>query len=119
MSSTQEGVMGLYYGWASGESGWKNQMDANLTKIGAMMQISVIDRDLTAAPSTPANGDTYIVAASATGVWAAKDGQIAVWRSPLAAWEFYVPKNGWQAVILDESKMTTRLAGAWTAGISL
>ncbi len=119
MSSTQEGVSGLYYGWASGESGWKNQMDGNLNKIGALMQIAIIDRTLTAAPTTPVNGDMYIPATGATGVWASKAGQVAVWRSSLSAWEFYAPKNGWQCVLLGESKMSTYLSGAWTAGISL
>ena len=30
------------------------------------------------APASPTNGDTYIVAAAATGAWAGKDGQVTM-----------------------------------------
>ena len=49
---------------------------------------------------SPANGDTYIVGASATGAWASKDGQIAFYRD---GWLFATPKGGMTAFIRTRS----------------
>ncbi len=119
MPATQAPNIGIWNGWTSDESGWANQMNANLLALDFWAQPVVLDRDLATPPASPANGAAYIVAASPTGAWASNAGKIAVYRTALAAWEFYTPKNGWQVVILDESKMSTYLSGAWTAGISL
>jgi len=37
---------------------------------------TIKDRDLTAPPGSPADGDCYIVAASPTGAWSGKAGKI-------------------------------------------
>ncbi len=119
MAAYQESKAGLWTGYTSGESGWSNQINENFLTIGALMQLGIKDRDLTSAPITPADGDAYIPATGATGVWATKAGQIAVYRALTAAWQFYVPQNGWLVVVLDESKLIARIGGAWTAGIAL
>jgi hypothetical protein len=122
MPAHQEGVSGLYFGWDSDESGIKNQLDANWQKVGTLLQISVISRVLTAPPGSPANGDCYIPATGATGVWTGKVGQLAVYRSELTAWEFYAPKNGWQAVIVNEGTwgtLSTYKSGAWSPGMAM
>ena len=38
--------------------------------LDAVVQLSVLDRDLTAPPAIPADGDRYIVAPAATCLWA-------------------------------------------------
>ena len=38
--------------------------------LDAVVQLMVLDRNLAAAPASPADGARYIVAAAATGVWA-------------------------------------------------
>ena len=42
-------------------------MDANLKRLGAVVGLSVKDRDLTTPPASPANGDRYLIPAAATG----------------------------------------------------
>lgn len=59
-----------------------------------------IDRDDTAPPGSPADGDCYLVAATATGAWAGHDDEIAFYMS--TAWEFITPAEGMGAYILDE-----------------
>ena len=59
MSSTDPNL-GLNYGWTLGESGWDTGMDTNLKRLGAVVGLSVKDRDLTTPPASPANGDRYI-----------------------------------------------------------
>lgn len=44
MSSTDPNL-GLNYGWTLGESGWDTGMDANLKRLGAVIGLSVKDRD--------------------------------------------------------------------------
>ncbi len=92
MASTDPNL-GLNYGWTLGESGWDTGMDANLKRIGAVVGLSVKDRDLTTPPASPANGDRYIVPAAATGVWAGKTNQLAVRIAD--TWEYHTPKIGW------------------------
>lgn len=116
MASLTEPRSGLKYGWALGESGWNAEMDANLKAIGRFAyHLSVKGRGLTTPPGSPASGDTYIVAASATGAWATKDGQVAVWDG--TAWVFGTPRAGWVAYIEDEEVLSTYKA-SWSAGIS-
>ena len=118
MAAQTEPRSGLKYGWALGESGWNNEMDANLKAIGRFAyHLSVKDRNLTAPPGSPASGDTYIVAASATGAWAGKDGQVALWDG--AAWVFGVPRLGWLCYVEDEEKLSAYKAGGWSAGIAI
>lgn len=120
MSASTEPRSGLKFGWDLGESGWNGDMDANLLTLGRFgVHLSVKDRDLAAPPGSPADGDTYIIAASATGAWVGKGGQIAVWDATGAAWVFGVPRIGWIAYIEDEAKLAAYTAGGWSAGVAL
>lgn len=48
-----------------------------LVILDAVVQASALDKDLTSPPASPADGDAYIVAASATGAWSGHDDDIA------------------------------------------
>ena len=41
-----------------------------LRLLDGLVQLSVLDRDLTTPPGSPADGDRYIVASGGTGSWA-------------------------------------------------
>ena len=60
----------------------------------------VLDRNLTAPPGSPAEGDAYIVAATATGAWATHEAKIAFYQN--AAWQFITPTNGMSVFVVDE-----------------
>ena len=47
--------------------------------LDAAIQISVLDSNRTARPSSPASGARHVIAAGATGAWAGKDRAIAAW----------------------------------------
>lgn len=111
MSATVGPNLGINHSYADGESGWKTGMDANLKLVDTLLQLQVKDKDLTAPPGSPANGDRYIVGASATGAWAGKDKQIAVYD--VNAWAFYPAKDGWMAWVTDEDKIYVYNASAW------
>jgi len=67
----------------------------------AVIQLAVIDRDLTAPPGSPVTGDRYIVATGGTGDWLGHDGDLAVWLN--LAWRFFEIKEGWMVWIEDEN----------------
>ena len=48
-----------------------------MTLLDTLVQASVIDKDLTTPPMSPAEGDCYIVAATGTGDWTGWDNLIA------------------------------------------
>lgn len=118
MPAQTEGRFGLQHGWTLGESGWNVGMDANLLKLARVgVHLSVKDRNLATPPASPAAGHTYIVAATATGAWSGKEGQVAVWDGTV--WAFYAPRIGWVAYIEDEEKLSAYKAAGWSAGIAI
>lgn len=83
-----------------------------LTDLDAMVQISVLDRNLTAPPGEPTEGDRYIPAGPATGGWAGQENAIAVARD--GGWVFYPPREGWLVWVADEDALIGWGGGSWT-----
>ena len=81
--------------------------------LDALVQLSVLDRDLSAPPGSPADGARYIVAASPTGAWAGHAGSIAAYQD--GAWAFYEPAEGLIVWIADEDVAVVWSGSAWTA----
>lgn len=76
-----------------------------------------IDRDLSAPPGSPSDGDCYLVKATGTGAWAGHDGDIAFYMN--TEWKFIDVKPGFTAYVSDEAIMIIRSASAWhQAGIT-
>ena len=82
-----------------------------LRLLDAMVQLSVLDRDLTAPPASPADGDRYIVASSATDLWAGWNLNVAFWVD--GVWLRLVPRPGWMAWIADEAAFVVWNGSAW------
>jgi len=99
MPAKQEPNIGINYGWVAGESGINLQLDENWKAIGALLQLSVISKT-NDVPTTPADGDRYIVPSGATGIWSGYDGKVARYNEDV--WELYTPLKGWLAYIEDE-----------------
>ncbi len=82
-----------------------------LDALDALVQLSVLDRDLAAPPPDPGEGDRYIVAAAASGEWAGQEDRIAVFRG--GGWLFVAPRQGWLAFAADEGVPLCFAGGAW------
>ncbi len=80
---------------------------------------------LSTPPGSPVNGNTYVVGASPTGLWAGQENSIAYWAvdpqdgpsiTPAiatGAWEFYTPLAGW-SIFDNATGLTWRYSGtAW------
>lgn len=68
-----------------------------------LIQAHALSRKLAAPPAGPTDGDTYVVAVGATGVWSGEVNQITRWSANLNAWEFFTPKEGWECYVVDEA----------------
>jgi hypothetical protein len=83
-----------------------------LRLLDGLVQLAVLDRDLTTPPGSPADGDRYIVASSATGDWAGWDDSVAYWVD--GAWMRLGPRPGWRVWVEDESLLLVFGGPAWT-----
>ncbi len=93
---------------------------AFLRMIDALLQGSVKSQSLSAPPSSPANGDRYIIGASPSGAWAGAAGSIACWTTddPAASsgeWNIYAPKAGWLVYSVADAAFYSWTGSAWAA----
>ncbi|HEY2032084.1 MAG TPA: DUF2793 domain-containing protein [Rhizomicrobium sp.] len=82
-----------------------------LYQFDAFLCTRFLDRDLSAPPSSPADGDTYLVKATGTGTWAGQDSKIAYYAD--GSWRFYAPFAGLVAYIADEAALMVFDGSAW------
>ena len=82
-----------------------------LRLLDGLVQLSVLDRDLTAPPGSPADGDRYIVGSGATGDWAGWDLNVALWTD--GAWLRLPPRTGWRAWVEDEGLLLVYDGAGW------
>lgn len=81
--------------------------------LDGLVQMSVIDRDLTAPPFSPSDGDRYIVGSGATGDWTGWDLNVAYYVD--GVWTRLAPRPGWRAWIEDEKLLRVWDGAAWAS----
>lgn len=74
---------------------------------------NIKDRDLTAPPGSPSDGDGYLIKATATGAWAGHDDHIALLVN--GAWVYITPKEGMRLWVDDET-IDIRYVGVFGSG---
>ncbi len=74
-------------------------------------QNSVRDKDASAPPGSPAEGDRYLVAAPATGGWLGHSGEIAEYDGD--SWNFTAPNEGLAVWVEDENTHYRHDGSAW------
>ncbi len=81
-----------------------------MNRLDALVQPSIIDRDLTAPPGSPTNGDRYIPVATATGDWATHENEIATYWD---GWLFTTPVDGFRFFVEDEHAVIAHDGTSW------
>jgi hypothetical protein len=81
--------------------------------LDGIVQLSVLSRIVAAPPGSPTDGDRYIVASAATGLWAGWDLNVAFFTS--GAWVKLIPKPGWLAFSIADGAFYYWNGTAWTA----
>lgn len=111
---------GFKYGWESGADGWGDDVNTDLQLLMLLFHLTAIDDTLTAPPGSPAVGDTYIPAATATGDWVGQENNIAVWwllpNASTPAWLFITSTEGVRAWVQSGTPALKVFSGsAWIA----
>ena len=86
-----------------------------LRLLDGLVQLSVLDRDLTAPPGSPSDGDRYIVASGGTGDWASWDLNVALFTD--GTWLRLPPRAGWRAWVENEGLLLVYDGSAWISTI--
>lgn len=81
-----------------------------LMRLDAAVRGGVLDKDLSTPPTSPAQGDAYLVATTASGAWAGKEGQIAYFDQ---LWRFISPDEGMLLWVADENTRYFYDGSAW------
>ncbi len=116
MPSHIDGNLELVSGVPEGDSSWGPDQNKNLDRLDALVQLAVEDRDLTTAPTSPADYARYIVAGLG-GAWSSgfAIGQVAVWLPVEFEWRAYTPKEGWLCWVKDENRLLYHNGTSWVA----
>jgi len=64
-----------------------------MRRLDILVQMAVLAADETPPPTSPNDGDRYIIPAGATGDWSGNVGKVAVFEN--GGWVFYSPNSGW------------------------
>ena len=86
-----------------------------LARLDVAVQLAVIARDVTAPPGSPNAGDRYLVPTGATGAWAGREDQVALYD--MGTWIFQAPVAGWSAHVLTEDAPIRYDGTAWHTGV--
>jgi len=84
-----------------------------LRHLDVIVQAAVIDRDRAAPPATSQIGDRHIVGGGASGAWAGRAGDIALFAAD--GWQFTTPSGGWRVHVLQEGETLTHDGSVWRA----
>jgi|GEM_PF-603440 len=85
--------------------------------LDTVVQLSVLDIDLSTPPTTVTEGDAYIINTNATLEWAGLETQIAHWRD--GAWRIITPQIGWQAWVISQNALSVFDGIAWIDPLAL
>lgn len=95
------------------ESGWGALMNTDLRVLDALVQALVQGRTGLTPPTSPADGDMYIVPTGGTAAWAGQDTRLAVWRVDLTLWAFITPRPGWIVTSVADAFQRYQFTGSW------
>ena len=107
MSQITGPVFSIFGGQTNdGESQWRQATNQALSKIDATISLSVLNVEQITVPATPTLGDRYLIGTGASGVFAGRANQLAVYgysANGTQQWNYYAPINGLVAYNLGDS----------------
>lgn len=82
-----------------------------LTRLDALVHLTVDSRSQTVPPAVPTELSAFIIPPGATGVFSGRTDQIALFED--SGWIFLTPRPGWQAWVSDESEHHLWTGAEW------
>jgi hypothetical protein len=97
---------------AAGQAQKHLTVNEALERLDVLLMLSARSRGLLSPPTSPAEGDRYVVPAGADGSWSGRDGSVAAFLN--GGWRFFTPRHGWRCFIEDEARDVVFASGVWT-----
>ncbi|MGA7675145.1 MAG: DUF2793 domain-containing protein [Rhizomicrobium sp.] len=88
-----------------------------LVQLDAFVDLFLLGQFTNTPPSSPSDGDAYLIGGSPTGVWSGYSYKIASCID--GAWRFYTPFNGLRAYVATTGAFVVYVNGVWTDWNSL
>ena len=85
-----------------------------LSLLDAFAQFVLQSRTLATPPISGVDGQAFVVPTGASGDWAGRDGEIAIWSN--GGWAFVAPQVGWRAWLQDEAHLVFFDGSDWLDG---
>jgi hypothetical protein len=82
-----------------------------LRMLDALVQASVLQSGVQAPPSTPNEGDRYLIGAAPGGEFSGHAGQLAAFDD--GSWRFFQPRPGWICFVAGGSRLLVFDGSAW------
>lgn len=82
-----------------------------LQRLDALTQL-VIQATLSLPPTSPADGSCYAIGSGASGVWAGREGKLAVFQD--GAWDYLQPQPGWIGWLVATGRAIRYDGTGWT-----
>ncbi len=98
---------------AAGQAQKHITVNETLLRLDALVQLAAVSATVTAQPSSPSDGQVYILPAGKTGAaWGAmSNGVLAYYRD--GAWEQITPREGFRAWVNDVDRVMVYTGAAW------
>lgn len=71
---------------------------------------------LSVPPTTPNNGDRYLIAVTASGDWFTNENKVAQYNSTLSQWTYTIPDDGYCVIVNNEPNAIYRYQGTYSTG---
>lgn len=88
-------------------------MNDALTLIDGLLHLSVLSRVITTPPSSPTDGDRYLLPTGVVGLWGGQAEKIAQYTD--GVWIFHSPKTGWALWVANENVALNYNGSSWVA----
>lgn len=82
-----------------------------LGALDMLVQPVLQSRAILAPPSSPEQGDCWLIPDAASGAWSDRVGQLACWTA--GGWRFMTASEGWAFWIIDEDVVVRKRQGEW------
>ncbi|MFV0473523.1 MAG: DUF2793 domain-containing protein [Pikeienuella sp.] len=96
---------------AAGQAQKHVTMNEALARLDALAAPSVLSADLGAPPPEASPGDSYLIAAPASGAWTGREGALAFFVND--GWDFAEPRPGWRVWVADRAEDAIISGAGW------
>ena len=104
MTTTTDTRSGITHGWPDEADGWGSAANTNFARLSRLAYHLTATSVISAPPDNPTTGDTYLLATTPTGAWAAFSADNIAYYTG-TAWTRYSAAQGMRCFIASTKQM--------------